>query len=103
MTYPINIINPWYHGTNLQLDILTEGSTVTQWKELAEAFATKPSRLEYGEIFSPIVHNGTEKGMLYIVDEPVRLDIDIYQHPRSAMNGGVELLTKRPLRLKRIK
>ena len=29
----------WYHGSNIQLDVLREGSTITQWKELAEAFS----------------------------------------------------------------
>jgi len=102
MDYPINKQNPWYHGSNLALDILSEGSTITQWKELAEAFATKPTMLGYDEIFSPISHNGTEKGILYIIDEPVEVDVDIYQHPRTTMDKGVEFLTKKPLKLRRI-
>ena len=35
----------WYHGSNARFDILRAGSTVTQWKELAEAFSHKPSCL----------------------------------------------------------
>ena len=102
MDYPIDITNPWYHGSNLEFEILLEGSTITQWKELAEAFATQPTMLSYSEIFSPISHNGTEKIILYIIDEPIQIDVDIYQHPRTTMDKGVEFLTKRPLKLKRI-
>ena len=102
VVYPIDMNKPWYHGSNLELEILKEGATITQWKELAKAFSTKPGRLEYDEIFSPIFHNGTEKGILYIVDEPLQMEVDIYQHPRTTMDEGVEFLTKRPLKLKRI-
>jgi len=102
MNYPVDMSNLWYHGSNLELEILREGSTITQWRELAEAFATKPTALGYDKIFSPIYHNGTEPGILYIVDEPIVMDVDIYQHPRTTMDNGVEFLTKKPLRLKRI-
>jgi hypothetical protein len=102
MVYPIDLSKPWYHGSNLELETLREGSTITQWKELAQAFATKPTSLEYDELFSPITHNGVEKGLLYIIDEVLEMDIDMFQHPRTAMNVGVEFLTKRPLKLKRI-
>ena len=102
MDYPIDKNKAWYHGSNLELDILRQGSTITQWKELAEAFATKPAMLMYDEIFSPISHNGVEKGILYIVDEEIQIDVDIYQHPHTTMDKGVEFLTKRPLKLKRI-
>ena len=30
----------WYHGSNMLLSELREGSTITQWKELAEAGAS---------------------------------------------------------------
>jgi len=93
---------PWYHGSNRKICTLRKGSTIKQWKELAEAFSTKPSELGYDDIFGPISHNGTEKGILYIVDGPLRLDIGIYQHPRTSMDNGVEFLTKRPLKLKRV-
>ena len=92
----------WYHGSNLELNVLRQGSTITQWKELAEAFSTKPTMLGYDEIYGPITHNGIEKGILYIIDEPIQIDIDIYQHPNTTMDIGVEFLTKRPLKLKRI-
>jgi len=102
MDYPIDMSKPWYHGSNLEIEILRENSTITQWKELAEAFATQPTMLSYNEIFSHISHNGTEKAILYIIDEPLQIDIDIYQHPRTTMDKGAEFLTKRPLKIKRI-
>ena len=102
MEYMIDMNKPWYHGTPFELDILREGSTITQWRELAEAFATKPTMLSYYDIFGEITHNGTEIGLMYIIDEPIELELDIYQHPRTTMDKGVEFLTKRPLKLKRI-
>ena len=83
-------------------DTLREGSTVTQWRELAEAFSHQPSRLGYDDN-RVITHNGREKGLLYIIDEPITVGIDIYQHPRTAMDENVEFLTKRPLKVKLIK
>ena len=49
-----------------------------------------------------ITHNGTEKGYLYVIDEPVVIGVDIYQHPRTTMDENAEFLTKRPLKLKMI-
>lgn len=92
----------WYHGSDKQFDVLQEGSTITQWQELAEAFSHQPNTLGYddnGEIF----HNGMEHGYLYIIDEPITIDIDIYQHPRTTMDVNAEFLTKRPLKVKLIK
>lgn len=94
--------SPWYHGSNIEFNVLDEGSTITQWRELAEAFAAKPVNLEYDYIGGSIKHNGTEKCILYIVDEKIMIDVDIYQHPRSSMDNGVEFLTKRPLKVRRI-
>ncbi len=102
MEYPVDMSMPWYHGSPMKISILNEGSTITQWRELAEAFSTKPSMLGYDEVFSPIFHNGTEKGILYIIDEPIELGKDIFQHPRTTMDKGVEFLTKRSLKLKRV-
>lgn len=93
---------PWYHGSNLELSVLRTGSTITQWKELAVAFSSKPTALEYDEVFGAISHNGVEKGILYIIDEPVEIGTDITPHPRSTMDAGVEYLTTRPLTLRRV-
>lgn len=94
----------WYHGTNKVFTELREGSTITQWRALAEAFSHKPSALGYGGYGddASIVHNGTEKGYLFIVDEPIEVGLDIYPHPRTTMDEGAEFLTKRPLKLKLI-
>ena len=90
---------PWYHGTNLVLDTLRTGSTITQWKELAEAFSHQPSRLSCDDD-GKIYHNGTEPGYLYVIDEPIEVGVDIYQHPRTVMYPNAEFLTNRPLKLK---
>ena len=97
-------INPdgvWYHGSNQIFSELRENSTITQWRALAEAFSHKPSMLGYEDDGS-ISHNGTEKGYLYIVDEPIRVGVDIYQHPRTTMCENAEFLTKRPLKVRLI-
>ena len=51
----------WYHGSNMVFSELKEGSTITQWRELAEAFSHQPSRLSYDDD-GKIYHNGTERG-----------------------------------------
>ena len=91
----------WYHGSNAVFSELREGSTITQWKELAEAFSHQPNRLSYDDN-GTIYHNGTEKGYLYIIDEPITVGIDIYQHPRTVMDENAEFLTKRPIKVKMI-
>lgn len=99
-----NEINPngiWYHGSNNKFEILREGSTITQWKELAEAFSHQPSGLEYDDD-GIIQHNGIEKGYLYIIDEPIVVDADVYQHPTTTMEWNAEFLTKKPLKVKLI-
>ena len=89
----------WYHGSNMIFSELKEGSTVTQWKELAEAFSHRPKRLSYDDN-GIISHDGKEKGYLYMLDEPIVVDIDVYQHPRTVMDKNAEFLTKRPLKVK---
>jgi len=92
----------WYHGSNMIFDVLKENSTITQWKELAEAFSHRPTKLGYGDD-GIISHNGTEKGFLFYIDEPIAVDVDVYQHPRTTMDKNAEFLTKRPLKIKLIK
>ena len=91
----------WYHGSNKVFTELRVNSTITQWRELAEAFSHQPSHLGY-EDNGVISHNGTEKGYLYIIDEPIIVGKDIYQHPRTTMYENAEFLTKRPLKVKMI-
>ena len=92
----------WYHGSNKLFPELRENSTVTQWRELAEAFSHKPTGLGYDDD-GRIIHNGTGKGYLYIIDEPVTVGTDVYQHPRTTMDANAEFLTKRPLKVKLIR
>lgn len=92
----------WYHGSNELFNVLRKGSTITQWRELAEAFSHKPKMLCYDDN-GVITHNGTEQGYLYVIDEPITVGEDIYPHSRSSMGENVEFLTKRPLRVKLIK
>ncbi len=91
----------WYHGSNVKFDILREGSTITQWRELAEAFSHKPTML-CTEDDGSIWHNGAEKGWLYGIDEPVEIGVDVYPHPRTTMDENAEWLTRRPLKVRRI-
>ena len=91
----------WYHGSNKVFAELKTNSTITQWRELAEAFSHQPSGLGYDDN-GVISHNGTEKGFLYIIDEPIVVGEDICQHPRTTMDENAEFLTKRPLKVKLI-
>lgn len=91
----------WYHGSNLILETLREGSTITQWRALAEAFSHKPAVLGYDDD-GTVIHTGTEPGYLYIIDEPVSVGTDICQHPSTTMDENAEFLTQRPLKLKLI-
>lgn len=99
MKIEINLNGTWYHGSNKKFETLREGSTITQWRELAEAFSHQPSGLGYDDD-GIIQHNGTEKGYLYVVDEPIVIGEDVYQHPTTTMDLNAEFLTKRPLRVR---
>lgn len=91
----------WYYGSPALFAELREGSTITQWRALAEAFSHKPTALGYDDD-GVIVHNGQEKGYLYVIDEPISVGEDVYQHPRTTMDQGAEFLTKRTLRVRLI-
>ena len=91
----------WYHGSDKKLDVLREGSTITVWRELAEAFSHKPTLLSYDDD-GKITHNGAKKGYLYVIDESIDIKEDIYEHPASTMDKNAEFLTKRTLKLKLI-
>ena len=92
----------YYHGSPLEQDELRTGSTITRWRELAEAFSRKPTELSYDYVGGAIKHNGTKRGFLYVIDEPIIPDVDIEKHPRTTMDDGVEWLTKRPLKLRQV-
>lgn len=93
---------PWFHGSNVLFDTLREGSTITQWEALAEAFSHQPTMLGIGDDMS-IEHNGTQPGFLYMIDEPLIPGEDIYMHPRTSMEPGLEWLTVKPLKVRQIK
>lgn len=99
MKIRLNEDGTWYHGSNQVFQILKTGSTITPWKELAEAFSHRPSRLSYDDN-GTIVHNGTEMGYLYIIDEAVEAETDICQHPGTTMDENAEFLTNRPLKVR---
>lgn len=101
MNITIDPSGVWYHGSNLRLNMLREGSTVTQWRALAEAFSHKPAVLGYEDDGS-IIHTGREYGYLYEIAEPVAVGTDIYQHPNTSMDENAEFLTGRELKLKLI-
>ena len=65
MEITINADGVWYHGSNRLFAQLRAGSTVTQWRALAEAFSHKPEWLQYDDN-GVITHNGTEKGYVEI-------------------------------------
>lgn len=90
----------WYHGSNLIFSELKEGSTITQWRALAEAFSHKPTILCYDN--GVISHNGVQKGYLYVIDENVEIGTDVYQHPQTTIDENMEFLTKRPLAVRLI-
>lgn len=101
MNIEINPNGIWYHGSPFLFTELREGSTVTQWRELAEAFSHKPSALEYGED-GVISHNGSKRGYLYVIDESIAVGADVYQHPRTTMDINAEFLTRRALKVRLI-
>ena len=101
MQFTINPQGSWYHGSNKVFDVLKEGSTITQWRQLAEAFSHKPTILAIDDD-NTIFHNGKEYGYLYIIDEPIEIDKDIYAHPNTTMDKGLEFLTKRKLNVKMV-
>ncbi len=99
MKADVNIGEVWYHGSNEIFSELKTNSTITQWRELAECFSHKPSVLEYDDE-GKICHNGTENGYLYVIDEPIKVGVDVIKHPRTTMDENVEFLTMRPLKVK---
>ncbi len=101
MTITVNENSVWYHGSDKRLDILRAGSTITVWRELAEAFSHKPTQLIFDDD-GKIEHNGVKEGYLYIIDEHIDINNDIYRHPNSTMDENAEFLTKRPLKLRLI-
>lgn len=86
----------WLHGSPLRLELLRAGSTITRDPNIARVFSHKPSLVARDD-FKRLTHNGTEPGYLYqVVDVS---ENDVYPHPTSTMDDGIEWLTTRELRL----
>lgn len=88
---------PWYHGSPLKLATLRVGSTITQSRHLATVFSHKPA-IVCLEDDGTIRHNGDTPGYLYRIAEPLGA-ADVYPHPHSSMEPGLEWLTRRELAL----
>ncbi len=101
MNLTIDPAGIWYHGSDQIFATLAAGSTITQWRELAEAFSHKPKYLFYTKK-GKIYHTGRSRGFLYVIDEPVVIGRDIRPHPRTTMDKNVEYVTDRPLRVRMI-
>lgn len=94
---------PWYHGSPSQLTVLRRGSWLTQFKELAKAFAHKPSLISFGDDGLSTKHNGLEPGYLYTVAEPLQAADVIYlqdtaqTHWQSQRDLAIRLVCALPL------
>lgn len=95
---PVDWSRPWFNGSDQRFEVLRPGSTITQWRELAAAFAHQPTALWIDDD-DRIGHNGQRDGYLYTVDEPIGPE-DVEPVPGSTMAPGTEWRTTRPLRVK---
>jgi hypothetical protein len=103
---PMRVAPPgrWFHGSNLELEVLRTGSTVTPIVELARAFACKPGNVsieirengEEGLRRVSIRHDGRGAGYLYEVGVMDAAE-DLRPHPASTMAPGEEMLTTHEL------
>ena len=85
----------WFHGSPLELATLRVGSTITQYRRLAEVFSHKPAIVS-AEDDGSIRHNGIAEGYLYLVAD-LQQPGDLIPHPSSSMSTGWEWLTTREL------
>lgn len=92
--------NAWYHGSPLELETLLTGSTITQDRGLARIFSHKPTVVCWfiqGDV-QQRKHSGKQPGYLYQIAEEIGAE-DVYPHPNSSMEPGLEWLTKREIKL----
>lgn len=95
----------WYHGSPVKLDRLPAGSTVTQVRNLARAFAHQPTLVSLGES-GKVRHNGIEAGYIYCISEEVRPK-DVRPLAITGLSGAdakesQAWITERSLRIKLI-
>ena len=50
MKIPFQPDGVWYHGSPVLFTELKAGSTITQWRALAEAFSHQPGMLSYNDL-----------------------------------------------------
>jgi hypothetical protein len=96
----LNLKQPWYHGSPLELFILRPGSTITQKRDLARIFSHKPTIVSVSDN-GQIKHNGRIQGYLYCIVDEIRPE-DVLPHPQTTMSDGDEWLTTRELHLELI-
>jgi hypothetical protein len=90
----------WYHGSQVRLERLPVGSTITQNRNLARAFAHKPTFVSLTEA-KEVRHDGVEPGYIYCVSEEVR-PRDVKGHTVLGIAEPKAWLTQRSLRIKLI-
>jgi hypothetical protein len=87
----------WCHGSPLELTAFRVGSTITQDRELAEAFSHKPSFVSISDA-GETRHNGRIPGFLYRIAEAISPG-DVVPHLRSSVERGKEWIARRELRV----
>lgn len=94
---------PWYHGSPHKLSVLRKGSWITQFKEVAKAFAHKPSLMSLADDCQTVKHNGTLPGFLYTVAEKIgppdisELPDTAHTHFRTQRELCVDLVAELPV------
>jgi len=74
---------PWYHGSPHRLSVLSKGSWITHFKEIAKAFSHKPSLMSLADDCQTVKHNGALPGFLYTIAEKIG-PADISELPDTA-------------------
>ena len=94
---------PWFHGSPFELTILRKGSWITQFREVAKAFAHKPKIISMSDDCQSVKHNGTVPAFLYTIAEPIGPD-DVSLLPETALTHwqtqrdlSVQLVRKLPV------
>ena len=71
---------PWYHGSPFELTMLSKGSVVTPFEEVAKAFSHKPPMVSMSDDYGVVKHNGELPGFLYVISE-VAMPGDVLEMP----------------------
>ena len=66
---------PWYHGSPFELTMLSKGSVVTPFEEVAKAFSHKPPMVSMSDDYSIVKHNGKLPGFLYLLTDAAPGDV----------------------------